>query len=86
MRRFLALLAVMAFTTPAWADNDFSAGQMQSDAYAAFDDPVNEFDPNAIEPAAGNEDAAIINDVESVEEEEESDATQTSLPEDHIQE
>ncbi len=85
MIRILALLAVMAFATPAFADNDFSAGQMQSDSYAAFGDPVNEFDPNAIEPAAGDEDTAIINDVESVEAEEPQ-SSDISLPQEPVKE
>lgn len=85
MTRILALLTVMAFTTPAFADNDFSTGQMQSDSYAAFGDPVNEFDPNAIEPAAGEEDQTIAADVESVEAEEPQ-ASDTSLPSEPAQE
>lgn len=85
MTRILALLAVMAFTTPAFADNDFSTGQMQSDAYAAFGDPVNEFDPNAIEPAAGDDDQTIINDIESVEAEEPQ-SSDASLPQEPVEE
>ncbi|HOO51753.1 MAG TPA: hypothetical protein PLK94_10750 [Alphaproteobacteria bacterium] len=62
MTRLMILMALVAFSTPAIAGNDFETGQMDSQAYAAFGDPINAFDPNAIEPASGEETSEEMTD------------------------